>query len=312
MISIANALQWPEYTIATVRALVSPAAGRARRILLRVVFYSVAILVGLPLVFSHVMTRTFRRPPSGSPPPGWTEVRLAADGLRLRAWTAPGQGDRAAVVVAHGVGDSLESFTDVGRALGQRGHPVLLLDLRGHGGSEGDLTTLGGRESRDVLAALDHLRGRKDAARGAILMGFSMGAVAALLAAPGREDVRAVIVEAPYDTYRDTVRHHAWLLYRMPRWLPVVPLSIAAAEWRAGFDADEVDAVAAARRIRAPLLAIVDGEDARMPEAVVRRVFEAHPGPRRLWIAPGAGHVGASLHPDYWPVVLRFLEENGL
>jgi fermentation-respiration switch protein FrsA (DUF1100 family) len=73
-----------------------------------------------------------------------------------------------------------------------------------------------------------------------------------------------------------------------------------------------VDAVAAARRVRAPLLAIVDGADDRMPEAVVRRVFEAHPGPRRLWIAPGAGHVGASAHPDYWPVVTGFLEANGL
>ena len=32
----------------------------------------------------------------------------------------------------------------------------------------------------------------------------------------------------------------------------------------------------------------------------------------RLWIAEDAGHVGASLDPDYWPVVLGFLQENGL
>jgi hypothetical protein len=38
----------------------------------------------------------------------------------------------------------------------------------------------------------------------------------------------------------------------------------------------------------------------------------AHGGPHRLWVAPGAPHVGASLHPDYWPVVTRFLAENGL
>jgi pimeloyl-ACP methyl ester carboxylesterase len=98
----------------------------------------------------------------------------------------------------------------------------------------------------------------------------------------------------------------------MPRWLPLIPLTIALAEWRAGFDADEVDAVAAARALRAPLLAIVDGADPRMPEAVVRRVLDAHPGPKRLWVAPGADHVGAILHPEYWTVVLGFLEENGL
>jgi pimeloyl-ACP methyl ester carboxylesterase len=216
------------------------------------------------------------------------------------------------VVVAHGVGDTLESFTDFGERLRARGHPVLLLDLRGHGGSEGSRTTLGGLESRDVRAALDTLRLEPEGRSGVILAGFSMGAVASLLAAADREDVRAVIAEAPYDTYRDTIRHHAWLLYRIPSWVPIVPLSITAAEWLAGFDADAVDAVAAARRIRAPLLAIVDGGDPRMPERVVRRIHDAHPGAKRLWVAPAAPHVGASLHPDYWPVLLRFLDEQGL
>ena len=80
----------------------------------------------------------------------------------------------------------------------------------------------------------------------------------------------------------------------------------------AGFDADEVDAVAAAAQIRGALLAIADGADDRMPEAVVRRVFDAHPGPKRMWVAPDAPHVGASLHPDYWPTVTAFLAENGM
>jgi pimeloyl-ACP methyl ester carboxylesterase len=288
------------------------ASARARRVLLRVAFYSTAVFVLLPLAFASVMTRTVRGPVSRTPPPGWDEVWLRADGLRLRAWRAPGGRGRAAVLVAHGVGDTLESFTSFGERLRERGHPVLLLDLRGHGGSEGGRTTLGGHESRDVRAALEFLRHDPAGERGAILAGFSMGGVAALLAAAGRADVRAVVVEAPYDSYRDTIRHHAWLLYRIPGWLPIVPLSVAMAEWLGGFDADEVDAVAAARQIRAPLLAIVDGADERMPEPVVRRIHDAHPGPRRLWVAPGAPHVGASLSPDYWPTVFGFLEENGL
>jgi uncharacterized protein len=283
-----------------------------RRVLLRGAFYAAAVFLLLPFAFATVMTRTYRGPVSAQPPRGWTEAWLRADGLRLRAWRGAGRPGRAAVVVAHGVGDSLESFTSFGERLRERGHPVLLLDLRGHGGSEGRRTTLGGLESRDVRAALDALRAEPEGQGGVILAGFSMGAVASLLAAADREDVRAVIVEAPYDTYRDTIRHHAWLLYRIPSWVPIVPLSIAAAEWLAGFDADSVDAVAAARRIRAPLLAIVDGADTRMPEAVVRRIHDAHPGPRRLWVAADAPHVGASLRQDYWPTVIGFLEENGL
>jgi pimeloyl-ACP methyl ester carboxylesterase len=158
---------------------------------------------------------------------------------------------------------------------------------------------------------MDRLRRDGLAAKGVVLLGNSMGAVAALRAAADQPDVRAVVVEAPYDNYRENVYHHAKLLYHLPRWIPVIPLAIACAEWRGGFVADEIDAVAAAARIHAPLFAIVDGADPRMPEAVVRRVFDAHPGPKRLWVTPGADHVGAVLHPEYWPRVLAFLEESG-
>jgi len=284
---------------------------RRARVVARVVFYAVAILVGIPLAFSQVMIGTFRQPTHPAPP-GYEERRVVSEGLKLRTWTLRGRPDKAAVVVGHGVGDSLESFTDFASRLNARGHTVLLLDFRGHGGSEGSQTTLGGREREDVRAAAQSLRDHGLAKSGLVFFGFSMGAVAVLRAAVDQPDVKAVVVEAPYDTYRDNIAHHAWLLYKIPRWVPIIPIAIAFAGWRAGFDPDDVDAVAAARRLRAPLLAIVDGADDRMPESVVRRILDAHPGPKRLWVAPGAGHVGASLTAAYWPAVLEFLKESGV
>jgi uncharacterized protein len=279
------------------------------RILGRALFYGTAVFAGLPLAFSQVLIGVHRQPTS-RPPADFEEVWLTSEGLRLRAWLAvrPGAARPAALVV-HGLGDSIESFVDVGRVLVRRGHDVLLLDLRGHGGSQGRYTTLGGREREDVRAALAYLTSRGLGARGFLLEGHSMGAVAVLRAAAERSDVRGVVVEAPYDDFRSNVAHHAWLFYRVPAWLPLVPTTIAIAEWRAGFDADDVDAVAAARRVHAPLLAIVDGADPRMTEPIVRRVFDAHPGPKRLWVAPGAEHAGASLTSAYWPTVERFLDE---
>jgi hypothetical protein len=89
-------------------------------------------------------------------------------------------------------------------------------------------------------------------------------------------------------------------------------VAIFVAERWAGFDADEVDVTASAARVRGALLAIADGGDDRMPPEVVRRVFDAHHGPKRFWVAPGATHVGASLDADYFPTVERFLDESGL
>jgi uncharacterized protein len=285
---------------------------RRARILWRIGLYGTALFVGVPLAFSHVMTRSYRPDRVSQPSRPWLDAPLVSEGLHLRAWVARGDPAKPAAVVVHGLGDTLESYREHARLFQERGFTVIMPDLRGHGGSEGSYTTLGGRERHDVRAAMDYLRTQGLARNGLLLMGHSMGAVAVLLAAADQGDLRAVIVEAPYDTYRDSIAHHARILYGLPRWVPIIPLAIAAAEWRAGFDADDIDAVAAARRIHAPLLAIVDGADDRMPEPVVRRVYDAHPGPKRLWVAEGASHVGAVFNPDYRKQIVGFLEENGL
>ena len=285
--------------------------GRLRdRILLRVAFYGLVVVAVLPWVFSSLII-TPHRQPTHDPEPGFEEIWLSSEGLRLRAWLLRGDPERAAAVVVHGLGDSIESYAGIARRFRARGHTVLLVELRGHGRSQGERTTLGGREREDVRAALEWLRVQNLAPRGFIASGVSMGAVAILRAAADREDVQAVIAEAPYDSFRETMAHHARLLYGLPRWLPVVPMAIAVAEWRAGFRADDVDSVAAARRLRSPLLLIVDGADPRMPEAVVRRIFDAHAGPKRLWIAANEPHAGASFNGGYWPTVEAFLAENG-
>jgi len=286
---------------------------RGGRLLLRVIFYSAVVFVALPATFCHVMTYVPVQETS-RPPQGFEEIKVQSGNLRLRGWLGRGSmpPTRAGVLIVHGFGDNLESYVEVGRAFRKRGHPVLLIDLRGHGGSEGKGTTLGDHESGDVRAALTHLRSLGLAAKGLVLVGYSLGATSCLLAAAEERDLSAIIVESPFDTMRETVAHHGQLLYGIPRWVPLAPIAIAFAEIWKGFDADRIDTVAAARRIRAPLFALAGGSDPRMPEAVVRRIFDAHPGPKKLWVVPGADHVGAQLHPEYDSRLREFLEEHGL
>jgi len=286
---------------------------RGGRLVLRVAFYSAVVFIALPATFCHVMTHV---PPqeTSRPPHDFEEIRVQSGSLRLRGCLGRGPmpPTRAGVVIVHGFGDNLESYVEVGRAFRKRGHPVLLVDLRGHGGSEGKGTTLGDHEKGDVRAALAHLRSVGLGAKGLVLVGYSLGAASSLLAAAEERDLSAIIVESPFDTMRETVAHHGQLLYGIPRWVPLAPIAIAFAELWKGFDADRIDTVAAARRIRAPLFALVGGVDPRMPEPVVRRIFDAHPGPKKLWVVPGADHVGAQLHRDYDRRLFEFLEEHGL
>jgi hypothetical protein len=114
---------------------------------------------------------------------------------------------------------------------------------------------------------------------------------------------------APYDNYRASI-FHARLLCGLLRWVPIISHH-AIAEWRR---------VPRRRRGRGeasappspPLLAIADGADAHAGGRWCAAWPTLHAGPHQLWVAPGAEHVGAILHPDYWPVVLAFLDAAGI
>jgi pimeloyl-ACP methyl ester carboxylesterase len=85
-------------------------------------------------------------------------------------------GEGTPVVLVHGVASSSHTWVEIPRALGARGHPVLAVDLPGHGGSgkgRGDYS-LGALAStlRDLL---DHL-GYDDA----VVVGHSLGGGIAL------------------------------------------------------------------------------------------------------------------------------------
>ena len=104
---------------------------RRARALARLVLYGGALLVALPVALSQMMLGTVRQPSHPVAPP-FEESWVRSEGLRLRAWTVRGRPERAAVVVAHGLGDTLESFTGVAESnlyVGAAMTAVLVLGL---------------------------------------------------------------------------------------------------------------------------------------------------------------------------------------
>ncbi len=59
-----------------------------------------------------------------------------ADGVRLRGEIVPG--DETWVVLVHDAGGDIDDWRPIRAGLARRGWTVLALDLRGHGGSDGD------------------------------------------------------------------------------------------------------------------------------------------------------------------------------
>ena len=73
-----------------------------------------------------------------------------ADGITLRGELV--RGDSTFVVCVHDVGEDIDSWQPIRGPLAERGWTVLALDLRGHGGSDGEWT--GQRGELDVDVAL--------------------------------------------------------------------------------------------------------------------------------------------------------------
>jgi pimeloyl-ACP methyl ester carboxylesterase len=119
---------------------------------------------------------------------------FSLDGQRL-AYTVHGEGPRLTVLL-HGLLFNQRMHTELARALAERGHRVVTLDLLGHGDSDrpGDkwrysMPAFGSQ----VIALLDHL-GEPDA----VVLGTSLGANVALEAAVAApERVRGMVIEMP-------------------------------------------------------------------------------------------------------------------
>src|SRR5574343_90621 len=128
--------------------------------------------------------------PDGLP---WREVRLpTANGKNLYGWFIPAGEKRPVLVVMHGWGGNAEMMLPLAAPLHAAGYALLLVNARCHGQSDGDSFASLPRFAEDIDAALAWLASQPEVdAQRLGLVGHSVGAGAALLAASRRDDLCA-------------------------------------------------------------------------------------------------------------------------
>jgi pimeloyl-ACP methyl ester carboxylesterase len=194
-------------------------------------------------------------------------------------------------VLTHGLFRSRYEMLERGLALRREGYAVLLYDLRRHGASPAEFSTIGYDERHDVAAAFQFARERAPDNH-VVLLGVSMGAAATLMAAAEIRDEKllAVVAESSFLSFADTARHHIKLI-GLPTF-PFATLLIKFTSWRLNFAAEDYDLLRATGKISRPVLFIGGSRDTRMPTAtVLEPLYAAAPGAgKRKLIVEGATH----------------------
>jgi len=207
---------------------------------------------------------------------------------RFLGWRAPVPGPPAArVLVLHGnAGSALDRsyLRDVLQGPGRRGVEVVLLEYPGYGPRPGAPT-----EEAIVAATVEAI----DLLGGSVpvfLAGESLGSAAAARAAAARPRVAGLLLLTPLAGVAAVARRH----------YPFLPPLLLRDTYRADL---------ALPRFGGPVAFLLAGRDEVVFADLGRALFQAYPGPKRLWEQPEALHNTLRYDPadPLWSEMWRFL-----
>jgi len=202
---------------------------------------------------------------------------------------------KGTVFLLHGFEDCKGRMLGLGETLARDGYDVVLNDMRAHGMSGGKYVTFGAIEKHDVRTIADYLLNEKVIEEPLYAMGFSMGAATAVLYAADDPRCKAVIAIAPYSDARTVLHHHSAYLNDEQ----------FAAAWArageiAGFAPEDANVLAAARKLKCPLLVVHGRLDGIVPYEQGVAVYEAAGGKKELKTVDIATHLSIVALGDDW------------
>jgi dipeptidyl aminopeptidase/acylaminoacyl peptidase len=227
-----------------------------------------------------------------------------ADGLKLAGWFIGNPASSETIILLHGYpadkGDILPAFSFLAKK-----YNLFFFDFRYLGRSEGWFSTVGARETEDLLAAIKYLKSRGIKEVG--VWGFSMGGAVALMTAERAPEIKAIVSEASYSRL-DLL---AASLYRLP--ILKYPLGWLTRLWAKlflGIEVKKISPIDSARRLNIPVLIIHSTDDRVIPFSHALMLKEAlkNNAKAEFWFQDNLVH--GQLPPEYQKRLSDFFERN--
>lgn len=206
-------------------------------------------------------------------------------GNLLSGWLAIHSPLVPVIILTHGTPGNRVSMIQRAAFLYNHGYNVLLFDFQSYGRSQGIMSTLGMVESEDILAAINYLHALPDTLHSKIgVLGLSMGATAAVLAASKTNDIAALVLEScpvdatrvPGDVPDDAARNADKQLVEK-----IYHVDITKAR--------PIDVIG--NLPGHPALFFVNGDaDTITPLSGMQELFQSADNPKQYWVVPTAEH----------------------
>jgi alpha-beta hydrolase superfamily lysophospholipase len=205
----------------------------------------------------------------------------------IECWEIKTNDPKGTVILFHGFGGDKSGMLDKADVFLELGYNTLLVDFMGSGGSEGNQTTIGFDEAKEVKTAYEYVRSQGE--RNTILFGTSMGA-ASVMKALNDYDLKpeGIIIECPFGTMLKTVEARFSLMK-----LPSFPMARLLVFWggvQNGFNAFNHNPVDYAINIKPPTLLLHGERDDKVSMQEIQQIYANLKGQKTLKIYPQATH----------------------
>jgi len=278
----------------------------------------IGIIIGIIIIFSVLTFIISVHPPrlDGKRTPAdlgldYEDVSFkTSDGLTLKGWFIPSNYSKATIIVGHGYPFSKSNILGLGVFL-HKHYNLLLFDFRYFGESQGRYTTAGWKEQKDVLAAIDYLKSRKDINKSKIgAIGFSLSASTFIMTKTS--DIKAIVADSPYASL-DGIIEQSYFIFPGPLKLPFVWITKLLAKITFGLNTKDISPEKDIKNIGIPILLIHGDRDSQIPVENSKVLYEASDkNLTELWLIEGAdhGYSYASNPSEYEKRVLEFFDKH--
>ncbi len=262
---------------------------------MNVVLSITAVCIALVVLFPIVLHWVYRAPrlvesatPKSLSLPFSQQYLPGPKGKRLFSWLIPGERNESTLIVVHGWGANAQMMLPLAQSFHQTGMNVLLYDARNHGKSDKDSFSSLPRFAEDLNHAIDWTK-QRNPSQNIVVLGHSIGAAAAILAASQRTDIDLVIGLSGFAHPNLVMNRHLdrpWL----PKGLRALIMNYI--QCVIGYRFEEIAPMNRIRYVQCPVLLAHGTEDTVVPISDMHLIQQNAPKENLVQLieVEGAGH----------------------